>query len=591
MGAWMTWSPATKNRSIFLGATLLVVILGVFAFENTQTEAASDQRQSQIFAIQQAQDNTRISLSRVYVTLTRYVTTGSPADLQNYGSARSRLLGDVAALARQLNDESNQTAYLIPLVIVNVIWADGVALLRSFGLGTIAARISAGGPPRSLADHTTRVFDTLHTDAIQTITRLSAESATSSQYALIMTIVRTVVMVGLLGISYYFLERDLQVHTQYEQRLKEERTLLRTVIDVLPVNIYVKNPALQFVLMNRSQAGLIGTPSPDAMIGKRDADFFPAEMVARYARDEQAIFRTGTPLLEREEPSITPDGRELVMLTNKMPVRDETGVVSMIVGVSQDITARKAAEKQIKQLHENARLHAEQLEQINKELEAFSYTISHDLRAPLRAIDGFSRIVMNEYASDLPAEAQRYLERVRINAQRMGNLIDDLLQFARVSRQTLNMEKVEPGELVAQILDDELHVEREARPVAIEIGELPACKADPLLLRQVYVNLLSNAFKFSSKRDQPRIEIGAKREDGGVIYFVRDNGTGFDDQYIDKLFGVFQRLHRQEDFDGTGAGLAIVQRVINRHGGRVWAESGIDRGATFYFTLGETYGS
>jgi light-regulated signal transduction histidine kinase (bacteriophytochrome) len=225
-----------------------------------------------------------------------------------------------------------------------------------------------------------------------------------------------------------------------------------------------------------------------------------------------------------------------------------------------------------------------QLEAANQELEAFSYSVSHDLRTPLRAIDGFSRILQEEHAPDLNSESVRYLGLVRRNAQHMATLIDNLLDFSRSGRQSLRKVTVNPADLVRQVLA-ELTGEQTDRHVDIIIGDLPRCQADPALLKQVFVNLLSNALKFTGKRDVGRIEVGSYQNNDETIYFVRDNGAGFDMRYADKLFGVFQRLHRATDYDGTGVGLAIVQRIIHRHGGRIWADSEVDNGTTFYFTL------
>jgi PAS domain S-box-containing protein len=225
-----------------------------------------------------------------------------------------------------------------------------------------------------------------------------------------------------------------------------------------------------------------------------------------------------------------------------------------------------------------------QLEAANTELEAFSYSVSHDLRAPLRAIDGFSRILIEDFAASLPPDLRRYLQIIRTNTLQMGQLIDDLLQFSRLNRQPLNKQAVKPMPVVRDALRT-LESEQAAHRPRIIIGELPDCQADPALLKQVWINLLSNAIKYTRKQAAPQIEVGFKQVDGTPAYFVRDNGVGFDMQYADKLFGVFQRLHRSEDFEGTGVGLAIVQRIIERHGGRIWAEAAPDQGATFYFTL------
>lgn len=230
------------------------------------------------------------------------------------------------------------------------------------------------------------------------------------------------------------------------------------------------------------------------------------------------------------------------------------------------------------------REHTKQLEMANQELEAFSYSVSHDLRAPLRAIDGFARILSEDHAAQLSPEAQRYLTLVRANTHHMGHLIDDLLTFSRLGRQPLHKQTVTPAMLIRQSLEN-LRAEQEGRKIEIVIGELPNCQADPALLTQVWLNLLSNAIKFTRKREKAVIEIGGEEKANQRIYFVKDNGVGFDMQYANKLFGVFQRLHRTEEFEGTGVGLAIVQRVVLRHGGRVWAEGEVGKGAVFYFSL------
>jgi PAS domain S-box-containing protein len=225
-----------------------------------------------------------------------------------------------------------------------------------------------------------------------------------------------------------------------------------------------------------------------------------------------------------------------------------------------------------------------QLETAIKELEAFSYSVAHDLRSPLRAIGGFSRILLDEFAPQLPDQAQAHLRLVSENARDMGQLIDGLLAFSRLGRQPMQLQCVSPTELVRQALS-ELAPQQARRKLEFAIGDLPLCQGDPILLRQVFVNLLSNAIKFTSRRAEGHIAIGCDQVGGELVYFVRDDGAGFDIKYAHKLFGVFQRLHRAEDYEGTGVGLAIVQRIVRRHGGRIWAEGAQDRGATFSFTL------
>jgi PAS domain S-box-containing protein len=283
-------------------------------------------------------------------------------------------------------------------------------------------------------------------------------------------------------------------------------------------------------------------------------------------------------------------GTAVITTRRDIPLPPREVLVTMATQAAVALRRRRAeetvreSEGQIRKLNQELEHEVRELEAALKELDAFAYSVSHDLRAPLRAIDGFSRILLEDYLPQLPPGAQRHLEIVRSNTQHMGKLIDDLLAFSRFGRQPLKEQPVNPASLVRQALE-RLRGEQGERRIAISIGDLPGCRADPDLLRQVFVNLLSNAIKFTRDQAAPQIEIGGQAHGNEVIYFVRDNGVGFDMQYSGKLFGVFQRLHRAEDYEGTGVGLAIVQRIVHRHGGRVWAEAAVDQGATFYFAL------
>jgi light-regulated signal transduction histidine kinase (bacteriophytochrome) len=224
------------------------------------------------------------------------------------------------------------------------------------------------------------------------------------------------------------------------------------------------------------------------------------------------------------------------------------------------------------------------LQAANKELEAFSYSVSHDLRAPLRAIDGYTRILVEDYESILDNEGKRVCNVISKEARRMGQLIDDLLSFSRLGRREMHSSKIDMKALAVSVFNELMKEENEER-IDFRIAKLPSVQGDVSMMRQVWMNLLSNAIKFTSKKERAVIEVGSKPNKDELIYYVRDTGTGFDMEYSNKLFGVFQRLHSESEFSGTGVGLAIVQRIIRRHGGRVWAEGEVGKGASFYFAL------
>jgi PAS domain S-box-containing protein len=364
--------------------------------------------------------------------------------------------------------------------------------------------------------------------------------------------------------------------------LSRANALLQALMDYMPDHIYFKDTGSRFIRNSKSQASMLGLSDPAQIIGKTDFDFFPH--AAQAQAEEQEVMRSGQPLVDFEEHVVWPDGRETWVSTTKVPFRDPEGKIIGIFGISRDITERKRGEQAVERLNANLKKQAAKLESANKELEAFSYSVSHDLRAPLRAIDGFTRILLEDYEPLLDQEGKRVCEIIRREAQHMGELIDDLLAFSRLGRKEMHFTKIDMKAMAGSVFD-ELMTTENATGIDFHTHRLPSTSGDPVLIRQVWVNLLSNAIKFSSKKEQAIIEVGSKHSEHEHIYYVRDTGAGFEMEYVDKLFGVFQRLHGEKEFEGTGVGLAIVKRVVNRHGGRVWAEGEVNKGATFYFAL------
>lgn len=366
------------------------------------------------------------------------------------------------------------------------------------------------------------------------------------------------------------------------RRAKEElgraNGFLDAIIENIPDMVFVKDALkLAFTRFNRAGEELIGV-SRDVMIGKTDYDFFPPEEAMHFQSMDHETLRNKVLVDIPEEPIHTATGKRWLH-TKKVPILDDTGVPRYLLGISQDITNAKQ--------HQQALLEAkERAETANKELEAFSYSVAHDLRAPLRAIDGFSQALYEDYNDRLDDEGRRFLQRVREQAQRMATLIDDLLALSRVTRHDLVPDEVDLG-VVARDVIAQLQRSDPDRSVDVAISPHLSTRADRRMIAIAFDNLIGNAWKFTSKTASPKIEIGQFHRDGERVFFVRDNGAGFDAQYAHKLFGVFQRLHSEREFPGTGIGLATVARIILRHRGRVWAEGQPGMGATFFFTLGD----
>jgi len=302
------------------------------------------------------------------------------------------------------------------------------------------------------------------------------------------------------------------------------------------------------------------------------------------------ISRDPTAYTVNQNENVRKDGTPAYISWTNRAIFGDDGSPLGILCVGNDITRLKEAEDENRQLYaeleERVRKRTEDLAAANRELESFTYTVSHDLRSPLRAIDGYTYILLHEHQPELTGSGKRYLNQISQNARRMARLIDDLLNFSRTGRQALAIRKIDPAVLVAEVLDD-LAGERQGRDVRVTVGDLASCRADPALLKQVFANLIGNALKFTRNREVAEIEIGSSEETGGPVYYVRDNGVGFDQKYAKTLFQVFHRLHDAREYEGTGVGLAIVQRIIERHGGRCWVESEPGRGTTFFFTLSE----
>jgi signal transduction histidine kinase len=383
-----------------------------------------------------------------------------------------------------------------------------------------------------------------------------------------------------------------------EQALLAQTGLLQSVLDSLGDGLIVTDISGKFLVWNAAAARLIGAAPAGLPMDQWPAMFGFYETVEckPYPAEQLPMFRAlRGESCESEILVRTPhSSRSIWIEVTAHPLRDSSGTVRAGVTALRDVTERRISEQKIRKLNDELESRVlqrtAQLEAANRELESFSYSVAHDLRAPLRHIAGFAQILLDDFSSQLEPEAQQYLARVQQGTRRMGLLADELLNLARVGRQQLNLQTTDMTAIAREVIA-ELKPEYAGRCVEWKLGDLPSVQCDAALMKQVFQSLISNAIKYSRPRARAIIEIGQAQCKQQTAIFVRDNGVGFNMKYAGKLFGVFQRLHRNEDFEGTGIGLATVHRIIQKHRGEVWVEAELDIGATFYFTLkglGET---
>lgn len=503
-----------------------------------------------------------------------YVIAGDESQLADVRDLDSRLAQAIAAIRLSLSDNAPQVARLEALT--------GLLKERLDGLDASVIRRRTDGVGVETANGLalTARIRTLREEMEAVENRLLARRDEDTRREMLTTKVAeaagTLVSLTILLFVFRRMREEIGRRERSELALRSSESFLDSIVENLPDMIFVKDAAeLRFERINRAGEELLGRDRKD-LIHKNDFDFFPkAEAEAFQARD-LATLESKVILDTLEERLHTKHGERWVH-TKKVPVLDEHGTPRYLLGISEDITERREAAEALRVAKDSA-------EAANKELEAFSYSVAHDLRAPLRAIHGFALAIEEDCSEKLDTTGLDYLKRVRSAAARMGELIDGLLSLSRLTRADFVRSRVDLSQLARQCAERLRELDRE-RQVEIVIADGLAAYGDERLLLSLFDNLLGNAWKFTGKTPSARVEIGQHTTEGRTAYFVRDNGAGFDQTYAHKLFGAFQRLHATSDFDGSGIGLATVQSVVRRHGGRVWAEGKVGAGATFYFTL------
>lgn len=508
---------------------------------------------------------------------------------ESVGSVHSRL-GELSADVRAGLMNANQVDQIDQLAQTRLAWLERtIEIRRTDGLDAAIAHIKQ--------DTGRQTMEQLRVIITQMARESVAHYNTLASDRDVANILRTLSAVGgalviLLFMSWAFvrLSQDLRQRERAKQDLESNQRRLDGIVSSAMDAIISIDEKQNVVLFNAAAERVFLCPAGDAM-GKPIDQFIPARFRASHREHVRHFGQTGETTramgsAHMNLSGVRANGEEFPIDASISKV--QIGDQRIFTVILRDITQRKRSEYELRRLYAELERRVEErtseLAAANRELEAFGYSVSHDLRAPLRHITGFIELLDKHASESLDEKSRRYIRTIGESSRRMGDLIDDLLSLSRIGRTALSEVDVD----LRQLVDDciaQLASETSGRNINFNIGDLPHVQADPTLLRNVMLNLLGNAVKYTRPRDPANVEVACRRESGEFICFVRDNGVGFDMQFVDKLFGVFQRLHRSQEFEGTGIGLASVRRIIQRHGGRTWAEGEPDKGATVYFTL------
>jgi PAS domain S-box-containing protein len=549
-----------------------------------------------------------------------FALSGQELLLVHYQTTRENVFLDENALRHLTADNLSQQRrldVLEPQVRTALGFAESIVAKRR-KLGAYAGGSDALEIER-LIDAVRATTEDMRAEETRLLSQRTQRAAAGQRLAMTIAIVGAFLKVASWILAFLVIIREIGISSRAQSQLNtlnaeleqrvEERTaslassrveletqtlMFQSVLDSMGEGLIAADQDGHFLIWNESANKVMGRVH--GSVGKLDAlrsyykVFLPDE-ITPYPPDRLPLVRALRGESVQVEMMIEhPDRATRVCLeVTARPLKDNHGNLRGGVAVLHDITERKAAEREVQALNQNleARVieRTAEMKAANKELEAFTYSVSHDLRAPIRHISGFAKILGEKFRSSLPVEGHEHLQHIVQAAHRMGQMVDEMLKLARLGRQTLTVKVTGLSSLVEDVITL-LAPETEGRQVEWKIGQLPFVECDPILVPQVFQNLISNALKYSRPRSPAVIEIGQTEKEGEEVIFVKDNGVGFDMKYSDQLFGVFQRLHVAEEFEGNGIGLATVERIIKKHGGRIWVEAELDRGATFYFTLG-----
>ena len=584
------------RRKIVLGFGLVLAMLGVISlisYQSTRAFIGTAESVASTREVMEIQERTQRHLMEMESGRRGYVITGDENALRGFEEAQSHIIENFNSLKAYTLDTPQQTLKLDRLLtLIQRSFAEQqseIETRRTQGFRPSAALFAKG-----VSEETTNEIRAILADFDREQRVLLAERAELNRLN-----ARATTVTILVGSAFTFIAllvacililRDVAARRRAEEALAAEHNLLLSIIDTIPDHVYVKDTEGRYILDNVAHRQLHGPKTEGSTTGRTVFDYYTPDDAARFEEDDRQVMETGEPILNRELIVPREDGYGTWLQMTKVPLRGTDGQIIGLVGISADINDRKAAEEQL-------RLFAAQLERSNAELQNFASVASHDLQEPLRKIQAFSDRLRVKCGPALSAQGLDYLDRMQSAAQRMQVLIQDLLKLSRVTSRAQPFEECDLDEIVRAVISD-LEITIEQKQAEIEIHDLPTIQADPLQMRQLFQNLISNALKFQRSGDLPRVIVegrlfqmkerktpGEPTGEQTCKIVVRDNGIGFDPKFAEQIFVVFQRLHNRTEYEGTGIGLAICRKITDRHGGTIVAKSAEGQGAAFIVTL------
>lgn len=575
-----------RTTAAFVLAVILLLAVGVTTFWGFgRINAARDDRQHTV-AVRDRLTGLLVHLQDAETGQRGFLLTGRDPYLKPFEAGGQQVRGDLDTLVQITASDSDiapAIRALTPAIEAKLSeLTETVNLRRTNGL-TAALGVVQTDRGRALMDSVRQVIRVVAQTEGDRYTREGVSVRRTTVLVQAVSGTGVLLAVGFLVIAAVVLRHDSSSRLAMETALEEASDEMRDLYERAPCGYHSLDPEGVIVRMNQTECRWLGYQL-DELIGKKTVFDLLAPEDRQSARARFDRLLEGEDIGTGEVRFVKKDGTRFAVLVSSAVSRDARGLPHRVRATMLDQTEFRGARDMVNRLNASLQRHVAELEDVNQELERFSYTVSHDLRAPLRAIAGFANLLRGEHVSQLDAEGLRLLGVIHVNTERMGRLIDDLLALSRLSRVPLARAPVDMTSVVAAVVADRKAAGSDGG-VEIAVGSLPSVEADPALIKQVWERLIDNAVKFTAGVKGPRVEIGANAGNGSTVYSVRDNGVGLDMQYADKVFEVFERLHPQSEYEGTGVGLAVVRRVVHRHGGRVWVESAPGQGATFFFTL------